>query len=112
MRRWRVHDEQLGTTLSLTSTTATSKEGTCDLTSAAVQTISNERLESFLWGGQKISGLELPARDRTAAFGRSETQVYYDSGKGCVEAVMVNRSRILFLFQNGYIYLLDRVRSQ
>ncbi len=98
----------LGTRLRLTSTTATSLEDTCHFASGAVQTISNDRLQNFVWGGQKLSGLDLPKRDLAAAFGRTETQVFYDGGKGCIEAVMLDQNHIVFLFQNGYLYLLDR----
>jgi hypothetical protein len=100
----------LGTKVRLTDTTATTVDGTCKFGSAAVQTISNDRLEKFLWGGQRIAGLDLPRRQIESAFGRAQSQVYYDGGKGCLEAVMLDRDHIVFEFQNGYIYLLDRVK--
>lgn len=99
----------LGTRLEWTPTAVTSAEGTCTFTSAAVQTISNDMLEHFLWGGQRISGLNLPRQEIKSAFGSKQTEVYYDGGKGCVEAVMLNRNHVVFLFQNGYLYLLERV---
>ena len=98
----------LGTKLQWTDAAVTSAEGTCAFDHAAVAPISNEQLQKFLWGGQTIAGLELPKRETNSVFGRKETEVYYDGGKGCVEAVMLSANRVLFMFRNGYIYLLER----
>ena len=101
----------LGTKLVWTNTTVTSADGVCQIVRARITPVSNDTLQHSLWGGQTIKGLTLPKNEIATAFGKEETPVYEDGGKGCATgAVLLDRDHLLFMFDNGYLYVLERLK--
>ncbi len=99
----------LGTKLHWTATDVTDADGVCKIVHATVAPVANDILEHSIWGGQTIAGLALPKSEIAAAFGKRQTPVYDDGGKECAYAVMLRQDRILFMFRNGYLYLLEKL---
>ncbi len=98
----------LGTTVIWTDTTFTSVDENCDIRHGAMTIIPNRTLE-WDWGGEKISELSLPAPVIRATFGKVETLVFGGGEGGCAQdAVMMDHDHMLFMFYNGYIYILTR----
>ena len=98
----------LGTRVEWNAAQVKDADGVCEIVHATVAPISNDILEHSIWGGQTIAGLSLPRSETASAFGKSQTPVYDDGGKQCASAVMLKPNRILFVFRNGYLYLLER----
>ncbi len=99
----------LGTTVDWGSDMVSDADGACRIVHATVAPMSNDTLQHDVWGGQTIAGLALPKTLAARAFGRTETPVFDDGGKGCARAVMLDAHQLLLPFGNGYVYLLNRV---
>lgn len=83
-------------------------DGTCRIVHASVAPVPTDELQHSIWGGQTIAGLMLPKTVIAKAFGKSATPVFDGGGKDCARAVMLNYNQLLLMFENGYLYLLDR----
>ena len=99
----------LGTNVTWGKDAVQDANGVCRLVHPTVSPLPNDSLQHDLWGGQTIGGLDLPKTAIAHAFGRNETPVFDDGGKGCARAVMLKQGQMLLMFSNGYLYLLDRV---
>ena len=103
----------LGTTVTWTDKQVVDIDGTCQIVRASVTPVSIDTLEHSVWGGQPVGGLELPKTTIAKIFRRTTIPIFDDGGKQCSQAVALSMNRILLMFQNGYLYVLDRdVRKQ
>jgi hypothetical protein len=102
----------LGTTVEWTATTVKDADGTCQLPHAGVSPVKRNELEHDLRGGQTIAGLMLSRTDVARTFGKPETPVFDDGGRDCARAVMLDRDRLLLMFENGYLYVLTRISAR
>ena len=98
----------LGTTLTWSGNAVRDADGVCAIVHPTVSLIPTDALQHGIWGGQTIADLNLPKTTIARAFGKTETPVFDDGGKGCARAVMLNHNQLLLMFGNGYLYLLDR----
>ncbi len=87
----------LGTTVEWGKDAVRDADGVCRILHATVSPVPTDTLQHDVWGGQTISRLDLPKTTIGHAFGRTETPVFDDGGKGCAPGVMLNRGQVLLM---------------
>ena len=97
----------LGTRVEWSADAVEDADGTCRIVHPAVSFLTTDALQHDLWGGQTVAGLDLPKTEIAKTFGTT-TPVFDDGGKGCARAIMLSPNRLLLMFANGYLYLLER----
>ncbi len=98
----------LHTVVRWTKTEVEDIDGICKIVRPTLRMVTRDELQHDVWGGQSVGGLILPKAVVAATFKTTETPVFDDGDVRCSQAVMLSSKQMLLMFNNGYLYVLDR----